>query len=137
MDIIESIVEKINYCELSEIDKCEQFIVNFVNKGGYKYLIDIFIAKLAEMNKNMNAMKKINLMLFINLIKIGKIFYISANEAKTNEKLNDVITKNKLASIIFESFISENLIFSLLTVLDNCKNQKRCKNSGCNLLYYA
>lgn len=123
MDIIESIVEKINYCELSEVDKCEQFIVNFVNKGGYKYLIDIFIAKLAEMNKNMNAMKKINLMLFINLIKIGKIFYISANEAKTNEKLNDVITKNKLASIIFESFISENLIFSLLTVLDNCKNQ--------------
>ena len=49
LEVIESIVENVSY---SEKEDDAEWVKDFVNKKGYKYLIDLFIGKLSDVDSD-------------------------------------------------------------------------------------
>ena len=125
LEVIESIVENVSY---SEKEDDAEWVKDFVNKKGYKYLIDLFIGKLSDVDSDKEK-SRTSMICFGYLIKIVKIFYIAANDNSDdsddiNVRLGMFLKKEKLNEMILSSFTDGNLIQSLMNIMLNCKKAK-------------
>ena len=125
-DIITYIIDVIdkNENDINQV-KYAQWIEKFVITGGYKTLVNLFIEQLNTIGRENDSSinQKTNLVYYCKLIKLIKVFFLSAYDKSENEGLYTFLNNKQLGGKISDSFPKENLIVSLIGILLNLKEK--------------
>lgn len=140
LQIIESFIEDAEIVQLDGFKTSEEmqnWMKNFVEKGGYEHLVNILVEKLSSfvdiLNQGQNHSSMSNICVKF-LLRIVKIFYISSlNKQEKYLNVNNTIARTSsvevftddISSKIFKSLNYNTLLTQLLSLIDNLVNKKQ------------